>query len=243
MVTLRAYSNPAEAAIAKSLLDDHKIFCSLADENVNLYGGGPLAMPIRLLVAEDQAEEAARILTTKGLELSEDFDPGTANETARQKGDINQQILSEVRKIHHMSHWMMLLAISVLIIAVCLVFEIPRRVSPWSRVQQAVRQYDYQRALNLAKDIVREHPEDYYGHEYIGYIYLQMGNLNQAELEYSRAYELAPPDRVKSKLEDVRRRIERSHVFSQAPRQRHDGNLIRLGSSSCHKESENRLLI
>ena len=75
MVTLRTYSNPAEAALAKSLLDDHKIFCSLADENVNLYGGGPLAMPIRLLVADDQAEEAARILKTKGPELSDDFDP------------------------------------------------------------------------------------------------------------------------------------------------------------------------
>ena len=61
MVTLSAYSNPVEAAIAKSRLDDHKIFCALADENMNLYGGGPMAMPIRLLVAEDQAEEAARI--------------------------------------------------------------------------------------------------------------------------------------------------------------------------------------
>jgi tetratricopeptide (TPR) repeat protein len=80
-----------------------------------------------------------------------------------------------------------------------------------------VRQYDYERALNLAKNIVKEHPEDYYGHEYLGYIYLQMGNLNQAELEYSRAYELAPPERVKSKLEDVRRRIERqSRVQSSA---------------------------
>jgi len=66
VVTLRTYSNPAEVAIAQSLLDDHKIFCSLADENVNLYGGGPLAMPIRLLVGEDQAEEAARILKTSG---------------------------------------------------------------------------------------------------------------------------------------------------------------------------------
>src|SRR5436190_3843035 len=77
MVTLRTYSNPAEAAIAKSVLDDHKIFCSLADENVNLYGGGPLAMPIRLLVAEDQAEEAVRLLETKAPELPADFDPGT----------------------------------------------------------------------------------------------------------------------------------------------------------------------
>jgi tetratricopeptide (TPR) repeat protein len=90
---------------------------------------------------------------------------------------------------------MLLLAISILVIAVLLVIEIPRRTSPWSRVQQAVREYDYERALNLAKNVVREHPEDYYGHEYLGYIYLQMGNLNQAEQEYS--------------LEDVRRRLAR----------------------------------
>lgn len=89
MVTLRTYSNPAEAAIAKSLLDDHKIFCSLADENVNLYGGGPLAMPIRLLIAEDQAEEAARILKTRGPELSDDFDPGTVSTRGRGKRKIS----------------------------------------------------------------------------------------------------------------------------------------------------------
>jgi hypothetical protein len=53
VVTILTYLNPAEAAMAKSLLDSHDIFCRLADENVNLYGGGPLAMPIRLLVAED----------------------------------------------------------------------------------------------------------------------------------------------------------------------------------------------
>jgi hypothetical protein len=80
MITLRTYSNPAEAAMAKSRLDDRNISCALADENVNLYGGGPLAMPIRLLVAEEQAEEAARILERKGSELPEDFDPGTAIE-------------------------------------------------------------------------------------------------------------------------------------------------------------------
>ena len=62
MVTLRAFNTPAEAALAKSLLDDHGIVCSLADENSWLYGGAPMAMPVRLLVAEDQAEEAARIL-------------------------------------------------------------------------------------------------------------------------------------------------------------------------------------
>jgi len=62
MVTLRAFSTPAEAALAKSLLDDHGIVSSLADENSYLYGGAYLAMPVRLVVAEEQLEEAARIL-------------------------------------------------------------------------------------------------------------------------------------------------------------------------------------
>jgi putative signal transducing protein len=62
VVTLRAFSTAAEAALAKSLLDDHNIVCSLADENSYLYGGAPFAMPVRLMVAEDELEEAARIL-------------------------------------------------------------------------------------------------------------------------------------------------------------------------------------
>src|ERR1700686_1709724 len=74
MVTLRAFSNPAEAALAKSLLDDHNILCSLADENSYLYGGAPLAMPVRLLVAEDQAEEAERVLRNPSQDCP-DFEP------------------------------------------------------------------------------------------------------------------------------------------------------------------------
>ncbi len=66
MVTLRSFSNQAEAALAKSVLDDHNITSSLADENSSLYGGAPMAMPVRLLVAEEHAEEAARILETGG---------------------------------------------------------------------------------------------------------------------------------------------------------------------------------
>jgi hypothetical protein len=61
--------------MAKSLLDDQKIVCSLADENSNLYGGGPLAMPIRLLVAEEQVEQARHVLDDARPLLPDDFDP------------------------------------------------------------------------------------------------------------------------------------------------------------------------
>src|SRR5438046_10621583 len=64
MVTLRAYANSVDAGIAKSILDEHGIFCTLADENANVYGGAPFAMPVRLLVNEEQADEASRILAT-----------------------------------------------------------------------------------------------------------------------------------------------------------------------------------
>jgi hypothetical protein len=78
MVTLRAFSNAAEAALAKSLLDDHNILCSLADENASLYGGAPFAMPVRLLVAEDQAEEAERVLKNPSQDRA-DFEPNPDN--------------------------------------------------------------------------------------------------------------------------------------------------------------------
>lgn len=82
MVTLRAFSNPAEAALAKSLLDDHNILCSLADENAYLYGGAPFAMPVRLLVAEDEAEEAARVLKNPDQHCA-DFESSERRQPAR----------------------------------------------------------------------------------------------------------------------------------------------------------------
>src|SRR5207237_3390927 len=69
MITLRAFGNAAEAAMAKSVLDDHGISCSLADEASHLYGGAPTAMPVRLLVREDEAEKAQRILDAPGPAL------------------------------------------------------------------------------------------------------------------------------------------------------------------------------
>jgi putative signal transducing protein len=62
VVTLRTYWNFTEAALAKSVLDEHEIFCALFHENAHLYGRAPIAMPVRLMVVEDQADRALRIL-------------------------------------------------------------------------------------------------------------------------------------------------------------------------------------
>ncbi|MEY2577896.1 MAG: putative prokaryotic signal transducing protein, partial [Verrucomicrobiota bacterium] len=85
MITLRVFDSSAEAAIAKSVLDDHGISSSLADEAAHLYGGAPGAIPVRLLVRADQAEEALRILDAPGPPLPENFDGMTEAEPAEEK--------------------------------------------------------------------------------------------------------------------------------------------------------------
>ncbi len=80
MVTVRTYWNPHTAALAKSLLEDYEIPCALLHENANLFY--PFAMPIRLLVADDQAGRAIHILNgdlekAAEIEMSE-----TASETS-----------------------------------------------------------------------------------------------------------------------------------------------------------------
>ena len=216
MVTLRSYSNPAEAAMAKSLLDDHKIVCSLADENSNLYGGGPLAMPIRLLVAEEQVEQAGHILDDARQPLPDDFDPG--HNPPNKTEDINPQVLPELEKLRHTNQWIAGMVAVLLVITIYLVSELPRRTfSPWSNVSQAMRQYDYKRALDLAKQIAAEHPSDYYPHEYLGNIYLEMGDLVHAESEYSRAYELSPPQYLQEKLRAVRQRRQHEESTQRSP--------------------------
>ena len=76
MVTLRVFDSPLEAGLVKSLLNDRGIECELADEASHDLSGAAVAVPIRLLVREDQAEEALRILKHPGPGLPEDFDPG-----------------------------------------------------------------------------------------------------------------------------------------------------------------------
>src|ERR1051326_2734645 len=112
LVTLRSYSNALDAAIAKSRLDDHQIVCSLADENAHLYGGGPLAMPVRLLVEEEQAERAAHVLDDPQPPPPDDFDPG--GEPANTPGTSPQ--VPELEKLRRMNQWIIGLLVILLAI-------------------------------------------------------------------------------------------------------------------------------
>lgn len=212
MITLRTYLNPLEAGMAKSLLEAHQIVCSLADENSNLYAGtGQIAIPIRLLVADEQAEQARHILDDPRPPLPDDFDPGRgATDIAV---NANQEMVSELGKLRQTNRWIAFGVIAVFLLTVYLISELPRRsTSPWTEINQAMHRYDHAKALNLAKALSHKYPKDYYAHEYLGNIYQEMGDLDHAEEEYSRAYELSPPQVLQEKLKAVRQRRQRESI-------------------------------
>jgi cytochrome c-type biogenesis protein CcmH/NrfG len=77
----------------------------------------------------------------------------------------------------------------------------------WTAVQTAAKQLDYPRALTMAQANVTRQPSDYYGHSYLGYIYLAMGDVTNSEVEYSRAYQLFPSEDNEKSLSAVRKRL------------------------------------
>src|SRR4051812_29478308 len=62
MIAVARFLSLTEAELAKLALQKHAIFCELSGENAHLYGGAPFAMPVLLLVADDELDEAREIL-------------------------------------------------------------------------------------------------------------------------------------------------------------------------------------
>ena len=121
--------------------------------------------------------------------------------------DINSEILKELRRSRRFNQtvWVVIGVIALLSV----VFH-KRPVAPdhsWTAVQTAVKQLDYSRALTMAQAIVARQPSDYYGHSYLGFIYLAMGDVTNSEAEYSRAYQLFSSEDNEKSLSAVRKRL------------------------------------
>jgi len=219
MITLRAFDSAAEAAVAKSVLDDHGISCSLADEAAHLYGGAPQAMPVRLLVREDQAEEALRILNAPGLSLPEDFEVMTGAEPGKEKSpDVVVELRSLQRTVRRLVVVSSLLFFLLWCFVAYLLTERPTYVGRlWRNLSLAVRNSDLERARRIAQTAVRQYPRDYWSHEWLAMVDTDLKDFAGAETEYLRAYELLPSERIKKHLQEVRIQKESQAPASPSP--------------------------
>jgi len=126
--------------------------------------------------------------------------------------EINQQVLEELRGVRSICRRLFWLLLLILIVSV-LAFPITQRsrsTSPgdsWSSVDTAMRQQDFSKALTEAQTLVARQPNYYYGHAYLGVIYLAMGDLTNSEAHYEHAYELFPMEQAEKDLAAVRKRI------------------------------------
>jgi Flp pilus assembly protein TadD len=66
---------------------------------------------------------------------------------------------------------------------------------------------DFPAALSMAQALAARQPSYYYGHTYLGVIYLAMGDVTNAEAQYSRSYELFPSENSAKDLAAVRKRM------------------------------------
>lgn len=126
--------------------------------------------------------------------------------------DINQEILKELRKSRRSNQFLTAVIVTVLLLGT---FGHPRSSEPehsWTAVQTALRQFDYRKALILAQANVERQSSDYYGHSYLGLIYLAMGDVTNSESEYSLAYKLFPSEDNEKNLAAVRRRMTTEKV-------------------------------
>jgi len=215
MITLRAFSDAAEAAIAKSVLDDRGISCSLADEDSHLYGGAPQAMPVRLLVREDQAEEALRILNAPGPVLPENFDVMTGVEPAEEKPapDVTVELRNLQRTVRRLVVVSTVLFFLLWCFVAYLLTERPNYVERlWRNFSSALHHSDLEKARRIARATVKQYPSEYWSHEWLAMVDLKSKDLAGAEAEFQRAYDLLPSEEIKKQLQEVR--IQKQ---SQAP--------------------------
>lgn len=126
--------------------------------------------------------------------------------------NINQEIVSELRRIRSVVRGVFWLLLLLMIFSVlgALVSRRSRSASSadsWSSVDTAMRQQDFPKALTQAQALVAGQPSYWYGQSYLGAIYLAMGDVTNAHTHYLRAYELFPNEENEKDLAAIRKRL------------------------------------
>jgi cytochrome c-type biogenesis protein CcmH/NrfG len=129
--------------------------------------------------------------------------------------DSNQEILVELRKLKRAFY---LVLIVIIVITAPAAYEGFKsgysQAESWERVRTAMSRQDFPAALSMAQVLVTSQPNYDYGHTCLGYVYLAMGDITNAETQYARAYDLFPSEENEKNLAAVRKRLATGGSFS-----------------------------
>jgi hypothetical protein len=126
--------------------------------------------------------------------------------------ELMQEILKELQRSRRFAQRSTVAALVVLVAVTAYFGSITAGKSggPWSPVLAELHRGDYDSALMLGKRLAAKSPSYYYGHEYLGMVYLAKGDLVHAEKEYAWSYELFPSQEDAHILKEIRSRLAMS---------------------------------
>jgi tetratricopeptide (TPR) repeat protein len=81
------------------------------------------------------------------------------------------------------------------------------QVDSWNSAHAAMDNFQYEKAADIAHRLINKNPNYYYGYTFLGYLALERTQLEEAEKNFARAYELFPTPDHRDKLEAVRKRL------------------------------------
>ncbi len=133
--------------------------------------------------------------------------------------DTNYQILQELRKLNRYSRSSIIVVIVLLFVLIAIssirIWKSPFRshslqksVVSWDEVRDMRDRQQFTEALSSAKGLMQKAPNDWYGHSFLGYIYMDMGSLKESEKEFALAFKLWPTEDNEKNLKAIRKRIE-----------------------------------
>jgi cytochrome c-type biogenesis protein CcmH/NrfG len=128
--------------------------------------------------------------------------------------DINAEILAELRRLKRVFY---IILIFIIVGALPAFYTGLTRPSTsgdsWARVRTAMDRQDFPAAFLMAQALTARQPDYYYGHSFLGAIYLAMGDVANSEAQYSQAYQLFPSEDGAKDLAAVRKRLAAGAAF------------------------------
>jgi hypothetical protein len=240
MITVATYRNLNQAEIGRIRLEEDGIKAFIADQANATAGYGSVTGDIRLQVPESDAERASAILSkAEPVDLPDDFDPGTecehGTEAAGQGLASDRSIPEELRRFSRtVQNCSIAVILSMLLTCIYISFKFratyrvyqESNQPSWSQVQASEERCEYDRAIRQAHALIARNPKDYYGHSYLTFLYMMVGDLPNAEQEARRAYELFPTEEQHQRLLAVERlqRQAATNTSQRTPETQPPGN-------------------
>ncbi len=85
----------------------------------------------------------------------------------------------------------------------------PQSFDSWRVANDLSDRGNYKESADMIQRLINKHPDYYYGYALMGSLQLELGNLQDAEANYAKAYDLLPTEDNEKNLVAIRKALEK----------------------------------